>query len=434
MHIRREPHLGDERDASTRNADRIGLFEGQLKVRRFDGFRYFLAQFRKKLGNNAISGEPLPVFRFEELFSNNAVGIDEKVSRASKALLHPRSFLIEDAISLDGLRLTVPEHRVLNLVPVSKKFQDFFRVIANGRELDSLLFKSRERALQLDQLPFAEGSPVCGTEKEKNGAVCSFEGIESLHAVKLVVERKGWSFLTDRESDRHQLDGSYVNRSAIKRAVDGYAISQVGGYRLLGLKAVHDPVRIVKERQLRTRHVLGAVRNFGKGFICIATARHECAGPRTGFCCAVLPRQCEGSYGKKRYQIKEETFHNRISSDHSINSRPFIFILDSAHTVRLIVSARNVYQTLIERYGSREFAVVGFKFDTMTDTEDPVVFAKKIGVRYPLAVASDDLKQKFGGIGGLPTTMLYDRQGILRKKVIGFEYTATFETDLQSLL
>ncbi len=92
------------------------------------------------------------------------------------------------------------------------------------------------------------------------------------------------------------------------------------------------------------------------------------------------------------------------------------------------------YQKLLDRYGSRGFAVVGFKFDTMMDTEDPVLFAKKIGVRYPLAVATDDLKQKFGGIEGLPTTMLYDRQGILRKKVIGFEYTDTIESELQPLL
>jgi thiol-disulfide isomerase/thioredoxin len=92
------------------------------------------------------------------------------------------------------------------------------------------------------------------------------------------------------------------------------------------------------------------------------------------------------------------------------------------------------YQELLDRYGSRGFAVVGFKFDTMADTEDPVSFARKIGVRYPLAVAPDELKQKFGGIDGLPTTMLYDRGGILRKKVIGFEYTSSFEDDLKPLL
>jgi thiol-disulfide isomerase/thioredoxin len=92
------------------------------------------------------------------------------------------------------------------------------------------------------------------------------------------------------------------------------------------------------------------------------------------------------------------------------------------------------YQKLLDLYGSRGFAVIGFKFDTMMDMEDPLTFAKKIGVRYPLAVAADDLKQKFGGIEGLPTTVLYDRQGILRKKVIGFEYTNVIESELKPLL
>jgi len=92
------------------------------------------------------------------------------------------------------------------------------------------------------------------------------------------------------------------------------------------------------------------------------------------------------------------------------------------------------YQRLLDRYGPRGFAVIGFKFDTMKDTEDPLIFAKKIGARYPLAVATENLKQKFGGIEGLPTTLLYDRNGILRKKVIGFEYTDAFDSDLNSLL
>jgi thiol-disulfide isomerase/thioredoxin len=92
------------------------------------------------------------------------------------------------------------------------------------------------------------------------------------------------------------------------------------------------------------------------------------------------------------------------------------------------------YQKLADRYGSRGFGVVGFKFDTMTDTEDPIKFARKIGVHYPLAVAAEDLKLKFGGIEGLPTTMLYDRQGILRHKIIGFEYTDVVESALKSLL
>ena len=92
------------------------------------------------------------------------------------------------------------------------------------------------------------------------------------------------------------------------------------------------------------------------------------------------------------------------------------------------------YQKLVDLYGSRGFAVVGLKFNDMPDTEDPIPFAKKLGVRYPLAVAPDDLRQKFGGIEGLPTTMLFDRKGILRYKVIGFEYTDAVGAKLRPLL
>jgi len=92
------------------------------------------------------------------------------------------------------------------------------------------------------------------------------------------------------------------------------------------------------------------------------------------------------------------------------------------------------YQKLVDRYGSRGFVVIGFKFDTMRDMEDPLKFASETGVRYPLAVATHDVKQRFGGIEGLPTTMLYDRQGILRTKVIGFEYTDKIESVLKPLI
>jgi thiol-disulfide isomerase/thioredoxin len=92
------------------------------------------------------------------------------------------------------------------------------------------------------------------------------------------------------------------------------------------------------------------------------------------------------------------------------------------------------YQKLLDAYGKRGLVVVGFKFDTMADIEDPLRFARRIGVRYPLAVASERLRQTFGGIEGLPTTLLYDRQGILRQKIVGFEYTSVVESDLKPLL
>jgi len=92
------------------------------------------------------------------------------------------------------------------------------------------------------------------------------------------------------------------------------------------------------------------------------------------------------------------------------------------------------YQKLVDEYHSDGFVVIGFKFDNMPDVQDPIQFAEKIGVHYPLVIASSDLQEQFGGIEGLPTTMLYDRQGILRMKIIGFEYTNNIETALKPLL
>ena len=92
------------------------------------------------------------------------------------------------------------------------------------------------------------------------------------------------------------------------------------------------------------------------------------------------------------------------------------------------------YQKLVERYGARGLVVIGLKSKMMQDTEDPLKFANRIGAHYPLIVATGDLVRKFGGIEGLPTTMLYDRHGILRAKIIGFEYTRTIEADLKPLL
>jgi thiol-disulfide isomerase/thioredoxin len=92
------------------------------------------------------------------------------------------------------------------------------------------------------------------------------------------------------------------------------------------------------------------------------------------------------------------------------------------------------YQRLVDRYGPQGLVVVGLKSEAMADTEDPLKFAKKIGVHYPLVVATDDLTGKFGGIKGLPTTLIYDRKGVLRNKVIGFEYTNVLEGQLKALL
>ena len=92
------------------------------------------------------------------------------------------------------------------------------------------------------------------------------------------------------------------------------------------------------------------------------------------------------------------------------------------------------YQKLLDNYGPRGLAVIGLKSNMMMDTEEPMKFAKEIGVHYPLVNASAETIDAFGKLEGLPTTMIYDRNGILRQKVIGFDYPDNFERSVKALL
>ena len=92
------------------------------------------------------------------------------------------------------------------------------------------------------------------------------------------------------------------------------------------------------------------------------------------------------------------------------------------------------YQKLANQYGAKGFRVIGFKADMMRDQVDPKLFVKKLGIEYPIAVGAQEVRDKFGGIEGLPTTMIYDRDGILRTKIIGFEYTDVIESAIKPLL
>ncbi len=90
------------------------------------------------------------------------------------------------------------------------------------------------------------------------------------------------------------------------------------------------------------------------------------------------------------------------------------------------------FQELQDRYGKQGLVVIGIAMDT--NSAGVIEFAKTLGVRYPLLLNSSELQQKLGEILGLPTTFVFDRQGTLHKKVIGFEYKEAYESLIEELL
>ena len=158
---------------------------------------------------------------------------------------------------------------------VSKIFQDVFRVVADGRQFDALPFESWKCVLQLDQLPFAERSPVRGTEKEKNGSFRSFQGVETLYPAKLIADGKGRSLLAHSKPNGHRFEGNQLDRFAIECPADGHGVPQMRGYRCLRFKAVEHTAGVVVQREFCSGNLLGAFGGFIKGFVGIARAGNK---------------------------------------------------------------------------------------------------------------------------------------------------------------
>jgi len=151
-------------------------------------------------------------------------------------------------------------------VAVCEEFQDFFGVVADGGELYALLFESGIRALQLDQLPFAEGSPVGGAEEEKNRAVGAFESFEAIVHGRIRRGRKSWGLFGQRRGrwDMGPAEATLIVSSS-RAAVDGNSVAEMAGdFCSLRLKRVHHAVGVVVEsdflRQGRFFEALGEIR------------------------------------------------------------------------------------------------------------------------------------------------------------------------------
>ena len=76
-------------------------------------------------------------------------------------------------------------------------------------------------------------------------------------------------------------------------------------------------------------------------------------------------------------------------------------------------------QKLHERRSGDGVVVLGFATDVGGD--GPVrAFLEERGITYPMGRATDEHRRAFGGIPGIPTTFLVDRQGVVRHKVVGY--------------
>lgn len=88
---------------------------------------------------------------------------------------------------------------------------------------------------------------------------------------------------------------------------------------------------------------------------------------------------------------------------------------------------------LQKAYGNRGLAVVGVSLD---EEGGRVVkpFMKESGINYSVVMGDEKIIRDFGGIEGIPTTFIIDRQGRIVGKHIGYVDKEQFEREIRTLL
>ena len=88
--------------------------------------------------------------------------------------------------------------------------EDSLAIVTDSGQLQSLRLEPLFCVLQLDQLRFAEGSPVGGTEEKQDRALRTFQCVIGLFVTRLIPESKRRSALPDFDADgrrSHTMDG-----------------------------------------------------------------------------------------------------------------------------------------------------------------------------------------------------------------------------------
>ena len=89
---------------------------------------------------------------------------------------------------------------------------------------------------------------------------------------------------------------------------------------------------------------------------------------------------------------------------------------------------------LQKRYGGQGLAIIGISMDDTSDASSVVDFYKQFQMNYPVAIGSDRLGELYGGVLGLPTTLVIGRDGRIYSKHVGATDIDVFETEIKQLL
>jgi len=91
------------------------------------------------------------------------------------------------------------------------------------------------------------------------------------------------------------------------------------------------------------------------------------------------------------------------------------------------------FVSLFREFSGRGLMILGISLDHQGEK---VVknFVRKYGVNYPILMTDGKVDQLYGGVSAIPTTFIIDREGIIRKKHVGYRPKNVFKREVKELL
>lgn len=86
-----------------------------------------------------------------------------------------------------------------------------------------------------------------------------------------------------------------------------------------------------------------------------------------------------------------------------------------------------------DRLRPRGFEIVGISLD-QGGAADVAPFAKEMGINYTVALGDNDVTERYGGIRGIPTSFLIDREGRIARTFPGMIDGTLLEASVKALL
>lgn len=88
---------------------------------------------------------------------------------------------------------------------------------------------------------------------------------------------------------------------------------------------------------------------------------------------------------------------------------------------------------LYEEFGKEDLEIIGVSLDR-TGSRELAAFVRYWKIPYIIVLGNNDVVQSYGGIRGIPTTFVIDREGNIFRKYVGYREKEVFERDILKLM